>query len=134
MAKYINSFQFLPTGTINILSEEGVWDRQTYDWEEMIDRMENKALSVIGILINFKAIENDLALVEELVSLHVKYQLFMPLVHMNGFTDQGVIAINQFNDLIDMIRANQEKMGLLAGSDENVGVAGLMVFNKKGGK
>lgn len=107
MATYIDAYEFLAEGTINILRSSGFWNKTSdSDWETLIDELEIGAVASITATVNFANIDNN-TIITELVKNHVAYNLFMGLNHNETYIDQATIYINRYDDLIGKIRESQ---------------------------
>jgi hypothetical protein len=119
---------FLPIGTINSLRHDGAWGKDAIGWAELIEKLESSSISVIRAMINYSAIETDIELLTELLTLRIQAQLMTPLIHMQGMQESGEIALVQFNELIATIGKNQKDNGITT-DERDISVPGLLVFN-----
>lgn len=124
----LDAESFLPTGLINTLKSNGAWNKDDEEWGELILKLENSSIAIIRAMVNYKAIENDTDLLEELLSKHIQSQLLIPLIHMQGMQEAGELVLTQFNELVTVIRENQKDNGITT-DERDVSVPGILVFN-----
>ena len=129
MATYVDATNFLPAGTVNTLMSRGAWGVDTVGWEELITRLQLSSLSVIRAMANLTQIQEDVTLLNDLLSKHIQSQLLLPLIHMDGMQENGELALTQFNELMEIIRENQLATGITTDEKNSRTVAGTIVFN-----